>query len=122
MILAKHFLENFCKENGLEVLGFSPDARQRLLAYNYPGNIRELKSVVELAAVMNNGSEIQAEDITFSNFDPMANVVAEEMTMEEYKHRIVELFLNKYDNNIKLVAEKLDIGHSTIYRMLKDKK
>ncbi len=122
MILAKHFLENFCKENGLEVLGFSPDARQRLLAYNYPGNIRELKSVVELAAVMNNGSEIQVEDITFSNFDPMANVVAEEMTMEEYKHRIVELFLNKYDNNIKLVAEKLDIGHSTIYRMLKEKK
>ncbi|MCI4668737.1 MAG: sigma-54 dependent transcriptional regulator [Bacteroidia bacterium] len=122
ILLAKFFLNNFSKENDLPQMTFSLDAQQKLLAYPYPGNIRELKSVVELAAVMASEAEIPADAISFSNFDPMANVIAEEMTMEEYKHRIVELFLQKYDNNIKLVAEKLDIGHSTIYRMLKEKK
>ncbi|MEO0899152.1 MAG: sigma-54 dependent transcriptional regulator [Bacteroidota bacterium] len=122
ILLAKFFLENFIKENELQSMSFSLDAQQKLRAYPYPGNIRELKSIVELAAVMNNEDEIEPDAITFSNFDPMANIIAEEMSMEEYKHRIVDLFLQKYDNNIKLVAQKLDIGHSTIYRMLKERK
>ncbi|MEO1586518.1 MAG: sigma-54 dependent transcriptional regulator, partial [Bacteroidota bacterium] len=122
ILLSKFFLERFCKENDLPFLTLGKAAREKLIAYPYPGNIRELKSIIELAAVMADGDEIEADSITFSNFDPFANILAEELTMEEYKHRIVDLFLTKYDNNVKLVAEKLDIGHSTIYRMLKERK
>ncbi|MEL6131820.1 MAG: sigma-54 dependent transcriptional regulator [Bacteroidota bacterium] len=122
ILLSKFFLERFCKENDLPDLTLSKAAREKLIAYPYPGNIRELKSIIELAAVMADSDEIEADAITFSNFDPFANILAEELTMEEYKHRIVDLFLTKYDNNVKLVAEKLDIGHSTIYRMLKERK
>ena len=43
-----------------------------------------------------------------------------EMTLREYNIRIVKNYLKKYDNNTKLVAEKLDIGVATIYRMLKE--
>ena len=42
------------------------------------------------------------------------------MTMEEYKHRIIHFYLDKYDKDVLLVAQKLDIGKSTIYRMLKE--
>jgi two-component system response regulator AtoC len=49
LILAKHFIDLFCKENKLEKKTLSPEAQQKLLQYPFPGNVRELKSVVELA-------------------------------------------------------------------------
>ncbi|RMG27445.1 MAG: sigma-54-dependent Fis family transcriptional regulator [Bacteroidetes bacterium] len=122
LLLAKYFIEAFCKENALPPMTISPAAQKKLMAYNYPGNIRELKSVVELAAVMANGDEITEDEITFSTHDVLPNVLSEELTLKEYTQRIVNLYLKKYDNNIKLVAEKLDIGQSTIYRMLKEMK
>jgi len=42
------------------------------------------------------------------------------MSLREYNIRVVKKYLEKYDNNMKLVAEKLDIGIATIYRMLKE--
>jgi transcriptional regulator with PAS, ATPase and Fis domain len=44
------------------------------------------------------------------------------MSLREYTDRIIDLYLKRYDNNIKLVAEKLDIGVSTIYRMIKERR
>ena len=42
------------------------------------------------------------------------------MSMEAYKQKIVQFYLQKYENDVLLVAKKLDIGKSTIYRMLKE--
>jgi len=120
ILLAKHFLDNFCKDNEMEPFTLSPAAHKKLLSYKYPGNIRELKSVIELAAVMTNETEIDEDIITFSTHDALPDVLSEELSLKEYNHRIINLYLKKYDNNVKLVAEKLDIGQSTIYRMLKE--
>lgn len=120
LILAKHFIEAFCKENGLPVKTMDSDAQKKLLSYPFPGNIRELKSVVDLAVVMSNGSEIQSEDILLGSDDPLPEVLTQELTMREYNHRILDIYLKKYENNIPLIAEKLDISQSTIYRMLKE--
>ncbi|TAE57038.1 MAG: sigma-54-dependent Fis family transcriptional regulator, partial [Bacteroidetes bacterium] len=122
ILLAKHFLDNFCRENGLPGYSLSPSAQKKLLAYHYPGNIRELKSVVELAAVMTNEPEIHEDVITFSTSDVLPQLMTEEMTMKEYEDRIIDFYMKKYDNNIKLVAERLDIGVSTLYRLIKERK
>ena len=122
VLLAKYFLQLFAKENELGEFSLAPAAQKKLLAYNYPGNIRELKSIIELAAVMANGQEIGEEELTFSKHDVLPEVMAKEMTLKEYSDRIIDLYLRKYDQDIKLVAEKLDIGISTIYRLLKQKK
>jgi two-component system, NtrC family, response regulator AtoC len=50
----------------------------------------------------------------------MSDIMMEETTLKEYTNRIIKHFLQKYDNNVLLVAEKLDIGKSTIYRMIKE--
>lgn len=50
------------------------------------------------------------------------NTFGEELTLREYNIRIVQNFLKMYDNNPKIVAEKLDIGVATVYRMLKEAK
>jgi two-component system, NtrC family, response regulator AtoC len=120
LMLAKHFIAAFCKENGLATKALSSDASKKLLGYAYPGNIRELKSVVELAVVMAEGDTILPEDITFGTRDVISEMSGEEMTLKEYNQRIVKLYLKNYDDDIKLVAQKLDIGQSTIYRMLKE--
>jgi two-component system response regulator AtoC len=46
----------------------------------------------------------------------------EDLTLREYDRRIVQAYLDKYDNDVKVVAKKLDIGAATIYRMLKEQK
>jgi two-component system response regulator AtoC len=119
LILARYFMEEFCKENHWPPRTFSDDAKVRLLGYPWPGNVRELKSVIELAMVMTSGDTLTASDIMLSYSDTLTDVLSEEMTLREYEHRIIRFYLNKYQNSIKTVAEKLDIGQATIYRMLK---
>ncbi|NVK84932.1 MAG: sigma-54-dependent Fis family transcriptional regulator [Cytophagia bacterium] len=120
LLLAKHFISSFCKENGMPAKKLSTEANKKLMGYGYPGNIRELKSVVELSVVMSEEETIQAEDISFGTKDIVAEFSGEELTLKEYNQRIVKHYLKTYDDDIKLVAQKLDIGQSTIYRMLKE--
>lgn len=120
LILARHFMEEFCKENHWQSKTLSDEAKARLLSYPWPGNVRELRSVIELAMVMNSGDILAASDIILSHSDFLGDMLAEEMTMRKYEQNIVRFYLRKYSNNIKLVAEKLGIGQATIYRMLKE--
>jgi DNA-binding NtrC family response regulator len=121
ILLAKYFLANFCSENEMENLTLSREAQEKLLRYHYPGNIRELKSIIELAAVMCNDKEIMAVDINFSSPKSEENFTYQELSLKAYNDRIIDFFLKKYDNNVLKVAEVLDIGKSTIYRYLKEK-
>lgn len=120
LILSKYFLEKFCKDNNMKVKSISEGAQKKLLSYAFPGNVRELKSVIELAVVMSVGDEIQAGEINLSASDIVNDVLNEELTMKAYEMRILKTYLKKYNNNIKLVAQKLNIGQSTIYRVLKN--
>lgn len=122
LILAKFFINSFCKENEMEEKVFSETAQKKLLSYEFPGNIRELKSVVELASALSNTGIIEASDLIFGSDDPLPEVLSEELTMREYNIRIIKAFMNKYNNNNQEVADKLDISISTIYRMLKEDK
>lgn len=122
ILLAKHFANSFAKENDQEVKVFTKEAIHKLMNYSFPGNIRELKSIVELAMVMSDTSEIYPDDITFAQNDLLADMLADEMSMKAYQMRIIHLYLQKYNDDIKQVSEKLDIGQSTIYRLLKEEK
>lgn len=119
LLIAKHFLDQFSKENQLPKFRISETAQKKLLAYPFPGNIRELKSVIELAAVMAEGNEIREQDITF-NTPRAESILYQEMTMQTYMYHIIRHFLNRYDNNVLEVAKRLDIGKSSLYRYLKE--
>jgi DNA-binding NtrC family response regulator len=120
IILAKFFMETFCKENDLPFIQISSEAKDKLISYNYPGNVRELKSIVELGAVLSNGEELRASDITFTSAKGDEPYNAVEKTLREYTVEIIKHFLKKYDNDVMFVANRLDIGKSTIYKMIKD--
>jgi two-component system, NtrC family, response regulator AtoC len=121
LLLAKFFLDEFCKENKLSPRTISGDAKTKLMKYNYPGNVRELKAVIDLAAVMSNEAELNADDISFSSPKANNSFITEEKTLKQYTVNIIEFFLKKYNNNVLLVADKLGIGKSTIYKMMQQK-
>jgi two-component system, NtrC family, response regulator AtoC len=66
ILLAKHFLNDFCKENKLIHKPFSNKAMEALLNYSWPGNVRELKSMVERAVLLSEEQKIEAEDLIYS--------------------------------------------------------
>jgi DNA-binding NtrC family response regulator len=120
LLIAKHFLDQFANENQMRKFKISQEAQEKLLQYPFPGNIRELKSIIELSAVMAEDQEIRAQDITFNSTARMESFLYQEMTMQEFMYRIIRHYLNKYDNNVLEVASKLDIGKSSLYRYLKE--
>jgi DNA-binding NtrC family response regulator len=120
ILIAKSFLDNFSRENHLKKIRISADAQERLLQHPFPGNVRELRSVIELAAVMSGEGEIQAKDLTFTSASADNGLMLKEMSLQEYNYRIIRSYLNKYDGNVLEVARRLNIGKSSIYRYLKE--
>ena len=118
ILLAKFFVDEFCKDNQMEAKTLSNEAKQALLSYNYPGNIRELKAVMELSCVMASRDVIKPTHLNMNVEENIQNLLATEKTLEEYNREIILYFLNKYNQNVRLVASKMGIGKSTIYRML----
>lgn len=120
LILAKHFTDAFTKENKLGAIHFSKEAKDKLMKYHFPGNIRELKAVMELSAVMCENNEIKAEDITFTSTRKDDFFVGEDKTLRQYTCDIVRHYLRKNNNDVVTTAKILDIGKSTIYKMIQD--
>ena len=120
ILLSRQFIREFCAENNLPLKSLNKPSVDKLLSYSFPGNIRELRSVMELAVALSTEEEIAAEHIVLGNEALFTDQFDKEMTLREINIRTVKRYLEKYDNNIRLVAQKLDIGVATIYRMLKD--
>jgi two-component system response regulator AtoC len=122
ILLAKYFVNEFASDNSMSKFSLSTEAQKKLLNYPWPGNVRELKAVVELAVVMADGDVIHDSDISFNSTDDGLNgLINQEMTLRGFNQRIIQHFLDKYDRNVVDVARRLDIGKSTIYRMVKNK-
>ncbi|HYQ57933.1 MAG TPA: sigma-54 dependent transcriptional regulator [Draconibacterium sp.] len=120
ILLAKSFIHEFCNENKLAQKTLTTSASKKLLAYPFPGNVRELKSVIELATTLADEKEITAEHLLLEDTGNIESLLTEELTLREYNLRLVKKMLERYDNKPKVVANKLDIGVATIYRMLKE--
>ena len=121
LILAHHFIEVYAKENKQDKAKLSEDAREKLLKYNFPGNVRELKAMIDLAAVLCEENTITANDINYASTKGDQAFLTEEKSLRAYTCDIVKYFLQKYDNDVVGVAKRLNVGKSTIYKMISEK-
>jgi two-component system NtrC family response regulator len=64
--LIDHFLRRFAVENGKNIAGITSEARDLLLKYDYPGNVRELENIIERAVVISRNSVVSVNDLPFS--------------------------------------------------------
>ncbi len=120
IILAKFFADEFCKENKLPKVSITTEAQNKMVNYRWPGNVRELKAVVELGVVLCDDAVITDENLNFHTSDDIGSFMNEELILREYTNRIIKYYLNRYDNNVVRVADILDIGKSTIYRLIRN--
>jgi two-component system, NtrC family, nitrogen regulation response regulator NtrX len=125
-LLADCFLDMYCRENGTMKKKFSQDAMALLMSNSYPGNIRELKNIVERLAIMSAANEIRAEDIrlladvkedrTGAVFTrPMPLSQAQDELEREYVR--TQLELNGWD--IPKTAEILGIQRTNLHRKIR---
>jgi DNA-binding NtrC family response regulator len=124
LLLADFFVNNFSQYNRLPVRGFDAEARKRLLAHSFPGNVRELRAVVELAAVLAEGSHIRATDLPSLEGSPVSReteappAAESTLSLREQTLAIMQNTLNSTKGDVVAAAGRLRIGRSTIYRLL----
>lgn len=118
LVLAKYFIELFVKENKIPKMSLSKEAKEKLMKYPFPGNIRELKSIIDLACVMSDGKTINPDDITYRSINDSNFFILEEKTLKEYTTELILHHLKKNNNDVLKTAKKLDIGKSTIYNLI----
>lgn len=121
LIIAKHFIDKFCKENCLTKKNFSTEAKKKLLGHAFPGNVRELKSIIELACVMAEDAQIEAEHLNVTSKSIINEFMLKEASLKEFTIKFIQFYLDKYNYDVLQVARKLDVGKSTIYRMIQNK-
>lgn len=121
--LAEMFVDGYCVRNGLSSCVLSNEVKELLLSYSFPGNVRELKVMMERAVVLCDGDVIRVRDCNLSSGAINSEQwLACERSLEEYERLIIEHFLRKYDNKVRVVAERLKISKTKIYNLLQDKK
>jgi DNA-binding NtrC family response regulator len=126
ILIARNFIEQYCTENQISKKNLSVEAKKKLMMYTYPGNIRELKSVIDLACVLCDDDEINEEHLQLNSYSSSGNSTSafnlsqENLTLKDYNIRLIQSLLEANDYDVVEVARRLDIGKSTIYRMVKN--
>ena len=119
LMLAKYFANLFTSENKISRISISEKAKEKLMKYSFPGNIRELKALIDLACVMCDGKEITEHDFSFTLIKEDPFFGKSNQSLREYTADIIKFYLQKNNNNVLEVASILDIGKSTIYNLIK---
>jgi two-component system, NtrC family, response regulator AtoC len=122
--LAEHFLSHLCTENHKKLKTLSKQAKNKLLEYHWPGNIRELSNVIERAIVMDYGSVIEAEhlyvDIKEEKKTSLPKGIPVGVTIQELEKLLILETLQQHNNNKTHSAETLGISIKTLRNKLKD--
>jgi Nif-specific regulatory protein len=125
--LAAHFLSRFAAETGRKLLGFTPEAVEAMQAYHWPGNIRELRNVIERAVVLSQEELIDVHELSLSHLavpgDTDNDAVSRlgpfvPTTIEEMERRHVLATLAAVGGNKTKAATILGIERSTLDRKL----
>ena len=117
--LADHFLKRFSLENHKHVEGFTKAAREKLLAFRWPGNVRALENAIERAVVLTTGQLIDEDDLPFEAApDALGTLRIPGATMAEIERYAITKTLEATEGSTARAAEILDISIRTIqYRL-----
>ncbi len=125
--LANYFLNKFKSETGRKIQGFSPRAMEQLMEYRWPGNIRELKNVVERAVVLCPGAHVEEEDLVLTNLSTTGDTGETKTPGKEFapcslsdlERRHILATLNYTGWNKSRTAGILGIERSTLDRKIR---
>lgn len=116
--LADHFLNKYRIKYSKPELGLSPDTLKQMIAYSWPGNIRELENTIQKAVIFSEGRNIQKDDLCLrkENNSPAND---KPMSISEIEEIYIRRSLERHEWNVSRVAEELDLSRPAIYRKMK---
>jgi two-component system response regulator HydG len=121
-VLAQYFVELYCERFGRPESRLSKEALAELMAYDWPGNIRELQNVMERSVILADGSEIGSEHFPKDLTDPhvdVAELLRDQPTLDELEKRYIVETLRASRGNKVVTCEKLGMSSTTLWRKLK---
>jgi DNA-binding NtrC family response regulator len=120
-VLARHFVVKFNQQNNKKVMGISDEAMEVLLGYPWPGNIRELRNVIERAVVLAGGDEIGIAELPdrLKSAREGKNVQTLKVKLEYCEEKVIKDALQAHNWNKDEVARELDVDLATLYRKIK---
>ena len=122
-LIARHFLDRFNLQYNKKIRDLSPATVQRLLRYNWPGNIRELESVIERAVLFCSGKQLEPgclpEEFHGPRLSNSSFVIPPLVPMEEIEREAILQTLERTCGNIRRSAQILRFPRPTFYRKLK---
>ena len=132
-ILVRGFLRHFCKENQKPLLELAPEAMDALLAYDWPGNIRELRTAIEHGVVMATGKQIVLRDLPIAVRQAATASLpggvsptkafgekTSPLDLHETERRLIAQALAATNGNITAAAKKLGISRRTLHRKINE--
>ena len=117
-LLVNHFLEHFKRQHGRPGLALSDGAREKLLAYGWPGNVRQLRNVIDSAVVMSEGNVVLPDDLGLR--DASASDQLESLRIDFWERKLVQEALKRTGGSIPDAAKLLGIGRATLYRKVEE--
>jgi DNA-binding NtrC family response regulator len=123
-MLIDHFMEKFARENGKNIRGVTAEARDLLLKYDYPGNVRELVNIMERAVVIARDDYITVPDLPFKN-DSFNNLSGKKISaslresLEELEKHLISEAMDKAADNQTRAAEILGMSERMLRYKLK---
>lgn len=128
-LLAHAFLEEFRSRNNKEVSGFEPAAMDALIAYDWKGNVRELRAATEAAVVLTRKNTIGLRDLppnVRNAFNPLApapgasgrSPASGHMTVQEAEKQLILRALQESNGNRTEAAKKIGMSRRTLHRKL----
>jgi len=125
-LLIDYFLQQAAEARGIKVKPVAPEARRVLMAYAWPGNVRQLRNVVENAMVMSSGEKITLHDLSAEVLGGPAEAAATPLgqlagiSLEEAEKELIRNTLKMVSGNREQAAGILGIGERTLYRKIKE--
>ena len=119
ILLAKHFSRIYSNKYLKPTLELDEKAIEKLMNYNYPGNVRELQYTIERAVIMSEGNNLTAKDIIFSPIEQtMATEEVQFSNLSTVEKNTILRVIEKHSGNISKAAKELGITRTALYRRL----
>ncbi len=120
--LAVHFLQKYCEKNNRYIEGFYPQALQTLMQHDWPGNVRQLESIIERLVLFSSGRKITANEVNMvlglSTLGPDQKELSFKEARETFERNFITQALKAHNWNVVETARALNIDRTNLYKKM----